>query len=366
MHAEETTKIPTLEDFFNDAPITEEVENPNDILFKEEEAPEDDDIGAPRPKKKSVAVEEEETVNTPAQPEKKEESENNFYSDLIRDFIEEGDWIDGQIEIDGQPFVLSELKNVDKNTFLKIKKGQQVAKEEREKGKYITTDDLDETDLKLIEIRKLKGDVRELLEFQSEVLHPLQGLDLENIDVQRNIVYHKYKNRGVPDSAIRTIITELESNFKLDAEAADCITEINEVYKQKVEAKLEARRAEAVQEEERVKAYRKSSTEAYKTMGLKDSVIKNLVDSATVKNKQGITKADELFLKAKADPEFFNEVIFLLNDPKGYKEYLGANIKSKTALDTFIKISSTEKKTTSTTQKETENAGGWDEYFKIT
>lgn len=360
--SQEIEKIPSLEDFF-DAPEQQTEEQANEIFF-EEPAPQsapvpdpeptpspdpDPEIGAPRPKGKQT------------QPTET----NSFYSELIKEFIADGDWVDGQIEIDGEPFILSELSTVDKDTFLKIKKGQQVAKEEREKGKFISTEDLDETDLKLIEIRKLKGDVKELLQFQSEIIHPLQGLDLEDINVQRNIVYHKYLNKEVPDSVIRSTIAELEKNFKLDAEAAECVAEINEVYKQKVDAKLEAKRAEALQEEENTKLYRKSSTEAYKAMGLKESVIKNLVDAATVKNKQGITKADELFLKAKADPEFFNEVIFLLNDPKGYKEYLGANIKSNHDLKTFIKISSTEKKTTSTTTKEKENEGGWDDYFKI-
>lgn len=362
----EELKIPSLEDFFNDTPQTEETEQPNDIFFEQQASepdsePEDSEIGAPRPKGKQAVTEE--PVSEPAPP-KQESISNSFYSELIKDFINDGDWIDGQIEIDGQPFILSELENVDKTTFLKIKKGQQVAKEEREKGKYISVEDLDETDLKLIEIRKAKGDVRELLQFQSEVLHPLQGLDLENLDVQRNIVYHKYKNKGIPDGVIRATIADLEANFKLDVEAAECVNEINAVYKQKVDEQLRIKQEEAKQEEENTKVYRKNSTEAFKAMGLKESVIKNFVDSATVKNKQGLTKADELFLKAKQDPEFFNEIIFLLNDPKGYKEYLGAGIKNKTALDTFIKISSTEKKATSTTTKE-EAENTWDEYFKI-
>lgn len=351
---EQELKIPSLEDFFNDAP-KEQIEQQNDIFF-EEEIQEQEITKTDEPELKVEPV-----VTSKPEPAI---VANDFYSELIKDFIGEGDWIDGQIEIDGEPFVLSELQNVDKATFLKIKKGQQVAKEEREKGKYITTEDLDETDLKLIEIRKLKGDVRELLEFQSEVLHPLQGLDLEDLNVQRNIVYHKYKNKGVPDGAIRTIISELETNFKLDSEAAECVSEINEVYKQKVDAKLVAKKAEVAQEEENTKVYKKTLNESYKVYGLKDNTIKNLTEAATIKNKQGLTKTDELYHRAKADPDFYSKLNFFLNDPKGYEEFIGAGIKNKTALDTFIKISSTEKKSTSTQQKE-EATGDWDDFFKI-
>lgn len=135
----EELKIPSLEDFFNDTPQTEETEQPNDIFFEQQaseaEQEEDPEIGAPRPKGKQAVVEEPDNNPEPATQPKQESPSNSFYSELIKDFINDGDWIDGQIEIDGQPFILSELENVDKATFLKIKKrtaGCQRRKRKRE------------------------------------------------------------------------------------------------------------------------------------------------------------------------------------------------------------------------------------------
>jgi len=349
----ETTQeqiTPTLEDMFATGEVTTAVTpQETDIFFEEKK----DEETPP-------------TTKEPEIPETKIETPvgNDFYSDLIKDFIEEGDWEDGQVEIDGEKILLSELKNVSKDVFSKLKQGQKNLKAEKDKGKYISTEDLDENDIKLIELRKLGGDVRELLQYSAEIVHPLEGLDLEDINIQRNIVYHKYKAQGLSDKVITNVIKELESDFKLDAETAECVEQINKSYTNMVDAKLEAKKEEVKKLEEDTKVYRKNLNETYKEFGLKDTVSKNLIDAATIRDKQGLTKTDSLYFKAKADPEFYSKLNLFLNDPKGFEEFLGAKVKNKTALDTFITISTVDKKATNTAQEKVEKTDdNWADFY---
>lgn len=60
--------------------------------------------------------EEEERANPSQNP--------TVYAELLNAYIEEGDWEDAIVEIEGEEVQLSELKSVDKETFLQIKAAQ--------------------------------------------------------------------------------------------------------------------------------------------------------------------------------------------------------------------------------------------------
>ena len=123
---EQEVRIPTLEDMFSTDTVNtteDQVVDPLNELFKTEETKEEEpkkeplDLAQPEPTK-TEEVKEDPKPKAEPKPAKQN---SNLYTDLIKDFIEEGDWEDGQIEIDGKPFILSELENVDKSTFNKLK-----------------------------------------------------------------------------------------------------------------------------------------------------------------------------------------------------------------------------------------------------
>ena len=69
-----------------------------------------------------------------------EQTSSYYYDNVVRDFIEEGDWEDMVVEteVDGEIVEkpLSELKNVDKETFNQIRSEIKRLKEEDFKEKY--------------------------------------------------------------------------------------------------------------------------------------------------------------------------------------------------------------------------------------
>lgn len=352
--------IPTLEDMFSadTTNVTEDViEDPLEAIFKEEEPKIEKEAEVEKP----VTTEEIKEEPKPKAPAKQN---SNLYTDLIKDFIEEGDWEDGQIEIDGQPFILSELENVDKATFNKLKAGQKALKEEKNKDKYISTEGIDDTGKKLIELIKTGGDVSSILQYNSEVIHPLKDLDLSDLNVQRNVVYHKYKAQGLKDTVIRNIIKDLEAEFRLDEETAEAVEQINGSYNKMVEDKLEAKQQEEKARQESIAAFSKNLSTTYKGFELKDTIAKNLIASATNVDKSGWTKTDTLYFKAKEDPEFYSKINYMLNDPKAFEEFVGSKIKNKTAIDTMIKISSIEKKASSSAAEKPENNGNWEDFYQ--
>jgi hypothetical protein len=354
--------IPTLEDMFSggDSQQEEIITDPLDEFFKEE-------IKEPlvkEDKKEEILEVKKEEPKEEVKPKKITGNSTSTYSELIKDFIEEGDWEDGQIEIDGETFILSEMENIDKDTFNKLKAGQKSLKEEKNKDKYISSEGLDETGKKLIDLIKLGGDVSELIQYNSEVVHPLKDLDLSDVNIQKNIVFHKYKAQGLKDTVIHNIIKDLESEFKLDEETEEAVQHINQSYNSMVEDRLNTKKQEVTQREESTKVFGKSLNDKYKEFGLKDSISKNLTSSATTVDKQGWTKTDALYFKAKSDPEFYSKLNYMLNDPKAFEEFMGAKTKNKTALETLIKISSIDKKAASTAAEKSENKGNWDDFYQ--
>jgi hypothetical protein len=365
-------RIPTLEDMFSgDSQDQKEIlDDPLEGFFKEEKAKEEEEK---EEKKEEVKVEkdikptklvDDIEPKEVVKPKKAPSNSTSSYSELVKDFIEEGDWEDGQIEIDGKTIILSEMEDIDKDTFYKLKAGQKSLKEEKNKDKYISSEGLDETGKKLIDLIKLGGDVSELIQYNSEVVHPLKDLDLSDVNIQKNIVFHKYKAQGLKDTVIHNIIKDLEAEFKLDEETEEAVQHINQSYNSMVEEKLNTKKKEVTQREENIKIFGKNLNDKYKEFGLKDSISKNLTSSATTVDKQGWTKTDALYFKAKSDPEFYSKLNYMLNDPKAFEEFMGTKTKNKAALETLIKISSIDKKAGSTAAEKPENKGNWDDYYK--
>src|SRR5699024_285583 len=132
---------------------------------------------------------EEEEEQSPQQP--------TVYAELLKDYISSGDWEDAIVEMDGEEVKLSELEALDKETFLQIKSTQKEIAQEKLKEKYIDVEGLDETDLQLINLKKSGGDWTYLLQHEAENIHPLEGLDLDDENVQLWLLSEQYKSQGM-------------------------------------------------------------------------------------------------------------------------------------------------------------------------
>src|SRR5690606_32173206 len=196
-----------------------------------------------------------------------------------------GEWQDAVVEIDGEEKKLSELESLDKEKFLQIKEVQKGIIEEERKSKYIDTDGLDEETLKLIDIKRKGGDIKELLHYEAEMVHPLRDLDLENEKVQSWLLSEQYRSQGMSDDAIQTQIAADKKNFVLDEKSRRVIDNINNSYKALIDNKAKEQDRLVSEEMEKQKSLKKELSEQFKKFNLKDGTSRRFLDSITKKEK---------------------------------------------------------------------------------
>lgn len=290
-----------------------------------------------------------------AEPKKKAEpkaaepivQKTSVYTDLIKDYIEDGDWTDGAIEIEDengevQTVNLLDLKDVTPEQFKQIKAGQKALKDEEFKSKYISVDKLDETTRKIIEIKQAGGDTRELFQMQAEMVHPLDALDLDDERVHEYLVRQKLGNNpDLDQDDIDNKISKMKSNFVLDTEARKIIDEVNNNFGLIVEQKRKEQLEAMEKNVEEQKSFKKTMTQTYKDLKLSDSLVKNLVENTAKFDEFGLTNVDKAFFEAKKNPELFAKIAYLILDEKGFNEFQGVKIKNdvtKETIKTIFKI----------------------------
>jgi len=299
---------------------------------------------------------------TPAAPK------TSIYSDLIKEYIEDGDWTDGAIEIEDEngevkQVNLLDLSDVTPEQFKQIKAGQKALRDEEFKSKYISVEGLDENTRKIIELKKAGGDTRELFQMQAEIVNPLDNLDLDDERVHEYLVRQKLSaNPDLDQDDIDNKVRKLKANFTLDTEAKKIISEVNHNFGLAIEQKQKEHAAivEKVQEEQKV--FKKQMTQTYKDLKLNDNIVKNLVENTSKFDEYGLTNVDKAFFEAKKNPELFAKIAYLILDEKGFNEFQGVKVKNdvtKETLKTIFKISPKVSKTSITSQE-----GSLENYFE--
>lgn len=344
-----------LEDFFT---------NPDSIVLEE---------------KKEEVIPMEEFFSPEKKEEKKEEvpttvvddktsPQPTFYSEMVKTMLEDKDWQDGEIEIENEKgeveiVLLSELKDITPDLFKQIKEAQKTLKEEDFNSKYVSVEGLDDTTKKMIELKRKGGDLTELIQLDAEFVHPLQSLDLESEQVHEYLIREKYKALGWKPNHIETEIKDLKESFTLDTEAKKVIEEVNSNFNSVVERKTKEREEAVLAEKEKQKEFKKSITDTYKALNLKESIVKTLVDNTAKFDENGLTNVDRAFFEAKKNPEKFARVAFLLTDENAYNEFEGIKTKNAVTKDTVRKILTITPKTATSTATEKKGTE-MDEFFK--
>lgn len=272
----------------------------------------------------------------------------SVYTDLIKEYIEEGDWTDGAIEIEGEEgevvqVNLLDLKDVTPEQFKQIKAGQKALREEELKNKYISKEGIDENTLKILEIKRAGGDTRELFQMQAEIVNPLDSLDLDDERVHEYLVRQRLStNPDLDQEDINNKVARMKANFTLDTEAKKIITEVNTNFGLAIEQKQKEHTASVERAQEEQKEFRKKMTQTYRELKLNDNVVKNLVENTSKFDEYGLTNVDKAFFEAKKNPEVFAKIAYLILDEKGFNEFQGVKIKNnvtKETIKTIFKIS---------------------------
>lgn len=272
------------------------------------------------------------------------ETNNTFYTSLVQDMLNDGDWVDGEVVLEnGETVLVSELKEVTPTLFKELKEAQKKIKDEEFNSKYVSKEGLDDTTLKMIELKKAGGDLTSLIQAEVQYVHPLKGLDLTDDNVLASIVAQKYSSLGIDSDIIQMKIEKLIKDSQLDLEAQKIIQEVDNNFNAHVEAEKNKAIEQKQKQEENQKAFRKNITDAIKTFDIsKDSIVKNLIDKSSKFDENGLTEVDKLYFDSKEIPELHAKVAWLLSDEKAFTEFFNSKAKlesKKEVTRTILQIS---------------------------
>ena len=304
----------------------------------------------------------EQKVKEESSDEVKKEEEplvDNFYSRMAKELLESGDWEDGEIEleVDGKTtrVIISEME-MTPELFKQVKAAQKLAKEEEIKEKYISLDGLDDSTKKLIDIKRKGGDISEILEVESKYVHPLQGVDLDDEDVQEELVRRKLTNQGIHPKTVEAEIKRLKEDLILDKAAYQIKDEIDKYHQDIIEKKKAELEEQIEQRKVKQKEDKKKVTEIYRGFELDDNLVKHLVEATVKEDEQGLTQVEREFFNVKEkNPELFAKVALMLTDEEKFKNFFGTKSKNEVVKGEVRKLFKLPKNSSGTSAVDKEN-----------
>ena len=318
--------------------LEESLEKPEEEV-EETPAAEEQKIEEETPAEETPAAEEEQSPEE--EPSQQAPSEGtNEWADLAKKYIEIGTWQDAEVEIEGEEVKLSELENLDKETFLEIVKAQDAKRNDELNEKFINKEDLDDISLKIIDISKNGGDIKDVLKAKETYIDNLNTYDLENEDHQELLVRQMYQmnNPNFSEKQIDNLVNTDKSDLELDTKAKEFADNLKASYNKMLDDEKQNAEQQKVQQEEERKQLRKGMRESLKEFGLdKESAVKPLIDSATKEGEDGLP-IDKQYAELKKDPKQLAEFALWLNNREDYKSKISEKQSFKDKKDTMVKL----------------------------
>jgi len=253
------------------------------------------------------------------QPAGETKPDSNHFKDTLKNLY--GEDLTIVQEVDGQE-VETNLDDIeiDSETFAEIIRSrteQEIKEATRDK---ISLEGASDFTKQLIEIESRNGNVTELLKLKEMYIDPLQGIDLETAEGQKEILSLYYKANGRPDEEADRLIRTFELDGVLEDRATDAEVKIRSAVDNQAEQVKQATIQAEEQRKEVLKQYRKTVKETFsKKYEFNEKVISKLADSATkvdeATKKVGIVvKYQEMM----ANPDLAVDLILFLNDKEEY------------------------------------------------
>ena len=280
----------------------------------------------------------EEVITPPVEEIKKEPvKKDTDYSTRLQEYIELGFIEDSQITYgegdEAKEVFLSELQDLDKDTFQAIVSKYKEAKDKELKEKYISVDGLDERTKKYVELKKAGGDISTLIEQEVQYVNPLNSYDLEEESHQEHLVRVSLAQQGLKPKFIEQEIAELKENFTLDVEAKKIAQIINKQFDDHVEAKKQEQLDAIEKDRQKDKEFKKVISQSLKELVPNENIAKVLIENSTKKDEYGLTNTDKLYFDAQKNPEFFAQLTLFLNNQDEFYKNIGAKTKNKALKD---------------------------------
>lgn len=330
-----------------------------DSLFNEtEEKPEEKTIISEELDKKEEAAEK-------VAPNK----QSDFYRSLIQENIEDGDWSDAEIDVEDEEgntvsIPIGEIEDITPEVYRQLKDAQKALREEDFNSKYISKEGLDETTLKMVDLKRAGGDISELIQKDAENIHPLKNLDLENENVQAYVLQQKLLSKGVSLEDSHLIVDRHKKELTLDVEAGKVISEINGNFDKLVESEKQKQLNVIQEQKNSQKDFKKSIKDSLDHLKFNEKHSKALLSAASDFDDDGVTKVDNAYFEAKKNPELYTKLALMLTNEEAYNEYMGIKAKNAANLNALRKLVIKPRTSTSTSSaKKTDKKEGLEALF---
>ena len=318
----------------------EEIET--DITLSNED--DDDDKSKERDPNPNDDLEKDKKKDEPKEPETKITLDNsdNTYLDIVKEKLDSGEWDDLVIEDEeGNEVKLSELKDIDKDTFKALEKEIKTQKDTEFKEKYVSVDGLDEVKKRLINIVK-EGDLdlaKALFQNPAALQEPFQGYDNDNDDHNEEVLEWYYiKGLGHSPKEAAALVKASKEDLTLDVKAQKIVEYQRNQFYTNLKNREEQILAEKAKEQETVKEYRKNLASELKQEGLSENLTRKFVDVATKTDKTGNYEIDTIYDEWMSDPKKAKELIYFMLDKDNYLKKVTANVKKDVQLDNLKRI----------------------------
>lgn len=290
-------------------------------------------------KKAAEKVEEEAKLEAIKTKKEKETITNSSdFSGIAKKLLDKGDWKDAIIEKDGTEVKLSEMENLDSDTFLSIWEEQRKANKEELDKNTIEISNLDENKVKIINIIKNGGDLKEIFKDESQVVRPFENSDLEDLQTQQNIVFQQFLRQGISREDATDLVVKATKDLSVSKKSEDIVKFHQKKFDENLAEIEKQTAAERVKEQEEIKEYKKTLSSLFKEDGTEDSIAKPLIDAATKFDKNGNLHVDSVYEKLMKDPKQAKDLIFFMLEKEKFLTAKGATIRRDTNLDTMRRI----------------------------
>jgi hypothetical protein len=324
---EDTSKKPSFEGF-------EDEEEEEEATPKEGSEDTKEEVEVEETKdKKSLATEEEEEEEV---KKTKEPGEVSHPSKMAKKYIEQGIWEDYIIDYKGEETPISEIEDLDEDTFFEIIKAQKEENEKDISSNYINKSELDEISLEVVEISKNGGDISNVLKIKEQFINPLESYDLNEEDHQEELVRQMYsmENKALSPKQIDRLIEADKVDLELENKATNFANKLKDSFKETLRQQKQAAYDNKQKQEDDTKKLKKDLREEFKNLGYdKAAFTSPLIDKAT--SKEGF---DQEIKSLREDPKMLAEFLIWKSNPEEYRKNIASKEIKKEQVGTARKL----------------------------
>lgn len=342
---ENETNIISDEDFlkeiFNGAPIEDNKDTTKDFIETLLDDADADENEKEKPVAETLDTEEvSETSEEDIQTEEKTSVKRFGVKDSITSLIENGVWDDMPVKYGDKEYDniidLLDKEKPSKELFDLLSIAQKKHREDLIDSNYVKIGDKDSTKAKLVNAILNDIDYTDLLDYNKEVIQPLQRIDFASIENGDRIAEEFVKQclvdiDGYHPASIQAAVESLKKDFKIIEKAE----EYQKITIEKFNSEIERRKSEndelIKQENDAIKQSIKDTRQHLKSKEYTDSFSNKMIKLRFSKDYDGKFHYEKLIEDKIKDKDFEAKLMHLLLDEEDFISKVTSKVKTQTS-----------------------------------